>query len=675
MYSHWSGSIADEFTCILLKRNYRPLLMADLSNIFRVRQVRVPRTREPFINTPLISLGVWADGLERFWSSSWNSVGGSTGVLLDASGGCREYPLSVRSGGYYSVAQESERVLWLCGNLSFVLRLDLDSGKLEEFDTGVTPVMIFYGMIFDPATRKLLASGFPAATQKTTAFSFDVDLRRVVAVHEDFARHHASRDYFSNGDGTWSIVMHLPGESIVRWDPVAETLTERVLLESKDTLAEGGSLRVARDANGRVYFPSSGWYNPRTRRFQRPTKPPQRDGTWFGCVGSEIIGEVGDGRVGAWNLETGAVRLICAVEDSSAYSFAVGADGRQLFSLNIYGFFKRFDLATGGLELSRDLGIRGVCHTDCVCPAGKDHLIGTPFITQRFWLADLRTGVAEDCGRAAPGRGEILRTWEVGGKVYMAAYTGAELMYLDPAKAIRFPENPQVVCKPPRAVRPVASERKGAVLYYSCTRPYGEVGSVVTRFDTRSGVALFAGDPLPDRQIRSLFYDRASEGLVVGAAIHADQLSRPAVAEGAMFGLLDERTLAVRATCCEDGFSVGHLVGPLRRGEYLAAVFRDDNSFHWKLLKMKDFSLVDWDAPDPDLAPVRLVYSGFEGRFFRCVAGQLELLDLRDGLRRTVVWRFPKRDGLPKCTLHPSGIYLTFHHKVVALEGNVKELI
>lgn len=635
----------------------------------------MPRTREPFINTPLISLGVWADGVERFWSSSWNSVGGSTGVLLDAEGGCREYRLSVRSGGYYSVAQESERVLWLCGNLSFVLRLDLDTGKVEVFDTGVTPVMIFYGMVFDPATRKLLASGFPASTQKVTAFSFDVDRRRVVAVHEGFALHHASRDCFANGDGTWSIVMHLPGESIVRWDPVAETLTERVLVDEKDTLAEGGSLRVARDAAGRVYFPSSGWYNPRTRRFQRAAQPPQRAGTWFGRAGAEIIGEVGDGRVGGWNLKTGDVRVICSAEDSTPHSFAVGADGRQLFSLNVYGFFKRFDLATGALELSRDLNIRGVCHTDCVCPAGKDHLIGTPFITQRFWLADLRTGKGEDCGRAAPGRGEILRTWEVGGKVYMAAYTGAELMCLDPSRPIRFPENPRVVCKPPRAVRPVASERKGDILYYSCTRPYAQVGSVLTRFDTRTGQATFAGDPLPDRQIRSIFYDRPTQGLVVGSAIHADQLSRPAVAEGAMFAHLDEQTLAVRSTCCEDGFSVGHVVGPLRRGEYLAAVFRDDNSFHWKLLRLKDFSLVNWVAPDPGLAPVRLIYTGFEGRFLRCSAGILELLDLRDGLRCTAVHRFPKRDGVPKCTLHPSGIYLTFHHTVVALEGKVKELI
>ncbi len=641
--------------------------MKDGSDHFRVRRVRVPRTREPFINTPLVSLGVWGDGVERFWSSTWNSVGGSTGVVIGADGSWRTYALSKRSGGYYSVAMEDERTLWLCGNLSFVLRLDLVTGGMEEFDTGVTPVMIFYGMVFDPATRKLLALGYPAATQKVTAFSFDVDRRCVVAVHEDFSINHASRDAFANGDGTWSIVVHLPGESIVRWDPRQEKLSERVLQERMDTLAEGGSLRVAADGKGRVYFPSTGWYLPKTRRFASDGKRPERAGVWFGRSGAEIIGAIGDGRVGAWNPQSGAVRTVCAVEDSSPHSFAVSADGRKLYALNTYGFFKRFDMATGGLELSRDLAVRGICHTDCVCPAGKDHLLGTPFITQRFWLADLRTGRGVDCGRAAPGRGEILRTWEVGGKVYMAAYTGAELMCYDPALPARFPENPRVVCKPPRAVRPVASERHGSVLYYACTRPYAQTGSVLTRFDTRTGDAVFAGDPLPDRQIRSLFYHSRSKGLLAGTAIHADQLSCPPVAEGALFAHLDAETLAVRATCCEDGFSVGQLVGPLDRNHYLAGVFRDDNSYLWKVLRVDDFSLADWDSPDAELLPQQLVYSGSAGRFFKCSTGKLELLDLRNGISRKVIHRFAKRHGIPKCTLHPSGIYLSFHHQVVTL--------
>lgn len=648
--------------------------MTGMEKCFRVRQVRVPLTREPFINTPLVSLGVWADGRERFWSSTWNSVGGSTGVLVDEDGNFRTYSLPTRSGGYYSVAQESERVVWLCGNLSFVVRLDLDTGAIEEMDTGVIPMMIFYGMVFDPATRKLFACGFPE-TQETTGFTFDTVRRRVVAVHRGFARNHVSRDCFPNGDRTWSVVMHLPGESIVRWDPVAETVTEQVLQESIDTLSETGSSRVARDAAGRVYFPSRGWFNPRTKRFQREAHPPQVPGVWFGCAGKEVIGHIGNGGVGAWNTSTGKVRKICGDEDSNPHSFAVGADGRHVYSLNVYGFFKRFDLVNGGQSLGRDLGVRGICHTDCVCPAGKDHLVGTPFITQRFWMADLRTGKAEDCGRAAPGRGEILRTWEVGSHVYMAAYTGGELMCLDPARRIFFPENPRVVCKPPRGMRPVASEQNGSVIYYSCSRPYGQLGSVVTRYDTKTGQALFGEDPLPKRQIRSIFYDRPSDALVVGSAIHADGLSCPPEANGGLFGLLDEQTLEVRATCCEEGFSVGHVIGRLRSGEYLAGVFRDDNSFSWKILRVKDFSLLDWSSPDPTLPPIRLVYSGFEGRFFRVVPGCLELLDLRTKLKRGVVYRFPKSAGVPKCTVYPRGVYLTFHHKVIALEGRVSDIV
>jgi len=58
---------------------------------------------------------------------------------------------------------------------------------------------------------------------------------------------------------------------------------------------------------------------------------------------------------------------------------------------------------------------------------------GTPFITQRFWEVDFRTRRGRDCGRATSGVGEVLQTWSLRGKVYLASYTRGELVEYDPA--------------------------------------------------------------------------------------------------------------------------------------------------------------------------------------------------------------------------------------------------
>src|SRR5689334_5815342 len=95
----------------------------------RVIPATVPRTRDPFVNTPLLSLGRDSSGLDRFWISTYNGVIGCLGVMVNESGEYRLYPFPMPHALFYGAALENDNTLWLCGTLTTVVRLDLRSGR------------------------------------------------------------------------------------------------------------------------------------------------------------------------------------------------------------------------------------------------------------------------------------------------------------------------------------------------------------------------------------------------------------------------------------------------------------------------------------------------------------------------------------------------------------------
>ena len=382
----------------------------------RTIRVPTPKTRDPFVNTPLISLGPDETGEERFWISSLNCCVGCLGVLFKESGWHRTYRFGSGFGGFYSAAQEDRDTLWLCGDISRVVRLDLESGQHDAFETGAPPALMFEGMILDSASGKIFAVAYPPSIAGTTAFSFDFRNRRPIKVYEHISAEHYMRYSFPNGDGTYSFILQLPGESLGRWDPQAESL-ELVTLSS-EMESEGGMkhAHMVMDDLGRRYFSGCGWYDPAAREFQPQTPPPEREMTWFGRRGDRIWGVVGDGNegvIGCWNLQTGHVEEITSIPDVLPYNVTLSQSGK-LVLVTTYGDLMRLDADTGALELSRRLPADAVQMTDCLCRIDEDRLLGTAFITQRFWEVNLKTGQGEDCGRAAPGAGEVLQNLEIG---------------------------------------------------------------------------------------------------------------------------------------------------------------------------------------------------------------------------------------------------------------------
>ena len=608
------------------------------ASVAQMRRGPIPATRDPFINAPLTRLAPRADGVERFWISTWNSLSGALGVVIAEDGEHRIYRTRTpRHSGFYSAAPAGPQDpdgLWLWGWLHEAVHLDLSSGKFEAYDTTAPQAIMFSGMPFDQATGKILSVAF--APPRTLAVSFDVRNRRPVKVQEAPTSGHYMRLSFPNGDGTWSVLMHVPGERLVVWDPRSDALEEVVIAAEWATEQDGTTYHLLRDEKQHVYFPHRGWYDPRHRGFTQDGPRPQTEMTWFGNLGSSAVGINSDGTsasLGLWDFASGEVQPIGSIPNCHVQAVRLTASGK-IVAVNLYGEFFRLDARTGALEYSRRLPTDAVGAIDCVCRIGEDRVLGTPYITQRFWETNLRTQEAADNGRVAPGFGEIMQLQKVGSKLYMAAYNGGELVEFDPNLPARFPENPRVVADPPGAMRPVGICTDGRHVFYSCSRNYGHLGSTLTRYDTRTGHAYDVLNPLPEQQIRSLAYDKTNRRLFGGTTYHADCQSCPPSTDTCYFATFDVETLQpTQLWPAPTGTVTAYIPGPVGAGRWL---FRCQGSF---LDGIKDATFI-FDprleaVPSPDqLQPLpagtrEVQYSGCTGRFVLLFEKSVESWDMR----------------------------------------------
>ena len=641
----------------------------------------MPEGRDPFVNVRLLSLGPGEDGHERFWTSSYNDVCGTTGVIVDELGRYRLYSFGPEHPGFYSVGfDRDEGVLWLCGWLDQVVRFRLEDGTWEAFDTGMKSVLVFRGMAFDPGTGKLFI-----ATNGDEAITFDTRTRKTVGHLGVISRDGLyTRSSFANGDGTFTVVLGCPGLVFVRWDPRDDSVHTILIEERTDSTYLDGRMKYTFVAavDGRRFVPGHGWFNPRTWKMEEHGPRPERPMSWFARRGSLVYGTedlLGD-PIHEWDLNTGKVRKVCAVPDATVMGMNISSSGK-LVAVSHDGVFYRMDAVTGAMECSCPLPVTAVGRVDCMVKIDQERLLGTYFITQRFWEFNLATDRGFDCGKAAPGTGEILLSWKIGNKVYMAAYTGGELLEYDPGRPPHFPENPTVVATPPRSLRPVAGTDDGQALFYACSAPSGERGSVLTKYDTRTGVFQYVTNPLPGQQIVDLAYDHTTGTLLAGTTYRGESVPEPEEAERiCWFARIDADDLSVIAKFPARKSTVRASVhGPCAEGRFLCST-RGDGDFLDPPKKHGTFlftlSANEFRSPYPggritvpgsfaDLQP-----AGAPGKFILRNRDRLELwhIDTPSGRMLEVLHQGPDVQKAYLIIVQDSSIYLAVDKEVVILE-------
>jgi len=461
-----------------------------------IKKYPVPQTKEPFVNAPLDRAGFDpVTGEERFWISTVNANVGNMGVLINASGKYRTYKLPRGTGhlgaSCYSTCLLDNELMWLVSDTAEIRRLNLATGEVKDFKTGAKPGLVFVGMQYDEPTGKAL---FLANTNPgLQAVIYNLKTCETVKIIQDFTTSTLALGGFPNSDGTYTMRFDTVDHSLWRWDPKDDSLVYICDLPSdQDT-----NIHHRISGEHGWYIPNFGWFDG----YHKTEEPkPETEAQWFGRNGNLAYGRSAN-IVQCWDMTTGKVTKFCDAD--SIVGGAVTKDG-SVITINMFGLFQKFD-ANGALQTAQWLDAKSYGVIDCMVASDNGLIIGTPFITQRFWVYDENLNKGYDAGRAAPGSGEVLRVWNLNGKIYQAVYTSGTLTEFDPNEPAYFPENPHVVAKAPTGMRPVAHTSDERCLYYACNHHYGHIGCIMTKYDTVAGKATYLDNPLDQQHIISLY--------------------------------------------------------------------------------------------------------------------------------------------------------------------------
>ncbi|MHC4872282.1 MAG: hypothetical protein ACYTFY_10595 [Planctomycetota bacterium] len=606
----------------------------------RIVEVPVPPMPGPFVNGPLMSVGNDKNGSERFWASTFNSVSGALGILVNEKGEDKRYDFDSSIDCAYSAVIEDDNTIWLCGSLDKVVRLNLKNGSYESFVTGLLPHLVFSGMVYDENTGKL----FACAVNNTKPAGFSLNTRSKKARHfinEWKGRY--IRQSFPNGDGTWSIMLHYP-QQLIRWDPETDSITSSQLDFSK--VKEEYTYKFIHDSRQLYYIPEMGWYDAVEDCIVETVLSPEREMLWFGLSSGRILGCQGDKenlQISDWNLESGKVTNLFSISETQPSSCMLTGRG-DIAAMSVCGEFNIYDIAESALKLTVQTASESVCHVNNLELIDKEKLIGTTFINKRFFLGDIPAGISTDCGRAGPDSGQITEIHKNTGKIYMTSYHGGELVEFDQNKAVCYPMNPRPVTGHPEAMRPVAITSNRSVIWYACSRHYGIHGSVLFRYDTETGQSSWVVNPLGPRCITSIIYSCHTGELICGSTVNADMGSADRKVHNAVICRLNPESLAVIEMKKTAGINIG-ILGMFDKRSLLCAE-HTDASFCFKVLDTATLTELDTELPDivisSNIHPAKIIYAGKPGEFFIAGEDSLEFHDLkcRESLMKILVENF-----------------------------------
>lgn len=643
-------------------------------NMATIIKKDIPATRDPFVNAQVVPAGVDPEtGEDRFWASTWNSNSGCIGALFTSSGKNKLFRFDKSKGqfGFYGASYQGDNIMWLSGFLDNVTKLDLTTGETVSYNTGLTHDLSISGFTYDANTKKAFLCTYCQGDKKRKGFVFDTVSCKTVKIFDDIPlKNNQLRYSVKNNDGTYTLVNMIPGIELIIWNPANDDLD--VVADSMPALVHSEYFKVVKSPQGNIYIPSYGWFSPERREFVPLPKAP-KEACWFAMKGNVIYGaqwmqSIGGCNLVKWNTDTNDINSFAFVPDTMSYHFALTSN-EKIVALNLYGFFYRIDPSTGVLETSQKFESDSVGHVDCLHRIDENRLLGTPFITQRFFEMDIQNNKGFDLGRATGGVGEVLAVIPFQEKIYMASYTKGYLTEYDPQLPARFPENPRPVVEPPEpAMRPVGYCTDQDSIYYSCSHEYGYLGSMSIKYTPGKGQTVFLDNPLENHMIRTMEYNRETNTVIAGTTYEADCRSCPSKDDNSFIVKFDPATLKVIDKVYAPVKTVTvRIVGVMHDGCYLLGL-HTENGLQYATIDIKEFipRLYGQNSKDTSNERCGLYYTGRPGYFVSVGDRVLGLWNSRTGEIERIIHH---AKGFYRIHVQDNCIYLIYDTYIEILEN------
>lgn len=180
-------------------------------------------------------------------------------------------------------------------------------------------------------------------------------------------------------------------------------------------------------------------------------------------------------------------------------------------------------------------------------------------------------------------------------------------------------------------------------VFYTCNKGL-ELGSVLTRYDTKTGRVEYVHDSLPFQMIQSLYYDKRSRSVLVGTTPHSDGKGRVTESDRCFFARIDADDLTVKESApAPAGVELASVLGELDAKRWLCCATLSQPGLPRRLavLERENFGsvehapLCEFPADWHDI----FLYAGEPGKFLLNIEDRLEVWDMKKQVSLGTVFR------------------------------------
>ncbi|MBN1809712.1 MAG: hypothetical protein JW909_11645 [Planctomycetes bacterium] len=494
------------------------------------RSYEIPHTRLPFVNAEIASVDF--GGVPHLASSVWGGAAGSRLYFWNPDTGSSDFrPFPDGIPGAYMLKTGPDGLLYAgCGN-GDLIRYDPAADGFDSLVSGVFSSITWGGCVTDRFVVWAASPGEAAVYDRTTASL--VKVFRPVDTESPSA--HYGHCVLQAPDGRVLIGMNTPQARLVLLD----TSAMRAVSHTPDCLvgqAFATGLMFLDDSTLALSAGSDFLMLSFPDLALKTRVPPPEGESGLTVCRLPVAGRVFavgsssgdlysmDPSVRSWDRAAPGwcpdVHL--CMHPWKGHSLAgVTSDGRALL----------YDTRTSSSS-QMDLQASGPLPAHALCASPDASLIvGAPFINQRFWSIDMRTGSASDLGRAAPGGGQVNQVvWDPATRRFLlSSYTTASVTAYDPSSPAGWPVNPCLLASAEShgQMRPMALVHDGRFAWMATSPRYGTLGGALSRIDPATGDILTWKNLVPDQKLNSIVIDPASRTLFFGTEIYADCDSAP----------------------------------------------------------------------------------------------------------------------------------------------------